>query len=111
MTSSQQLPGSYDDNNPASSGHSQESRTIPVVEEHLQIGKQVIESGKVNISKKVLEENYNSEIAVFKEEVIVERKPVDQYIEGDVPGIRLVGDTTIIPVIKEVVIKRLVCYS
>jgi len=37
----------------------------------------------------------------------VERKQIGQFVDGEAPGIRLVGDTTIIPVIKEVIVKRL----
>lgn len=79
---------------------------IPVVEEHLHIGTEIIETGKVHISKKVTETPYDAEIPVFKEEVIVEKKTINQFIDGDLPGIRLEGDTTIIPVLKEVVVKK-----
>jgi len=81
--------------------------TKQVIEEHLHIDKEVVETGKIHISKKVLEEDYSADIPVFKEEVMVERKPVNKYVDGELPGIRLDGDTTIIPVIKEVVIKRI----
>jgi uncharacterized protein (TIGR02271 family) len=83
------------------------SKVIPVVEEHLHIGTEIIETGKVHISKKVIEEPYDAELPVFKEEVIVEKKTINEYIDGEVPGIRLDGETTIIPVVKEVIIKRL----
>lgn len=84
-----------------------EQRVIPVIEEHLHVGTKTVETGRVHISKKVLTENYDAELLVLKEEVIVEKKPINQYIDGDAPGIRLDGDTTIIPVIKEVIVKRL----
>jgi uncharacterized protein (TIGR02271 family) len=83
------------------------SRVIPIVEEHLRVGTEVIETGKVHISKKVIEEPYDVELPVFKEEVIVEKKSINEYIDGEAPGIRLDGETTIIPVVKEVIIKRL----
>ena len=83
------------------------SKIIPVVQEHLHVGTKIVETGKVHISKKVLEEAYNADIPVFKEEVTVERRQIGQFIDGTVPGIRLDGDTTIIPIVKEVIIKRL----
>jgi len=83
------------------------STKIPVITEQLHISKQVVETGRVRVSKKVIKEEVNKDIPVLKEEVIVERKEINQYIDGAVPGIRMVGDTTIIPVVKEVVVKRL----
>jgi len=83
------------------------TEVIPVVEEHIRVGTKMVETGKVNISKKVLTETYAADIPVLKEEVIVEKKAINQYIDGEAPGMRLDGDTTIIPVIREVVVKRL----
>jgi uncharacterized protein (TIGR02271 family) len=80
---------------------------IPVIEEHIHIGTKTVETGKVNISKKVLTETYTAEIPVSKEEVIVEKKTINQYIDGEAPGMRLDGDTTIIPIVREVIVKRL----
>jgi uncharacterized protein (TIGR02271 family) len=80
---------------------------IPVVEEHIRVSTKIVETGKVNISKKVLTETYAADIPVLREEVIVEKKAINQYIDGEAPGMRLDGDTTIIPVIREVVVKRL----
>lgn len=51
-----------------------DEQTIPVVEERIQIETKMIETGKVNISKKVLTETYSADIPVLKEEVIVERR-------------------------------------
>ncbi|WP_345949246.1 YsnF/AvaK domain-containing protein [Mucilaginibacter sp. PAMB04274] len=83
------------------------TETIPVVKEHLHVGTKMVEAGRVNISKKVLTENYTADIPVLKEEVIVEKKAINQYIDGEAPSMRLDGDTTIIPVLREVMVKRL----
>lgn len=85
----------------------QSAKVIPIVEEHLHIGTEIVETGKVHISKKVTAEPYDAEVAVFKEDVVVEKKSINQFVEGDLPGIRLDGDTTIIPVLKEVIIKKI----
>lgn len=89
-----------------------QSLTIPVIEEQVHIGKQVIESGRVLISKKVLEEQTNIDIPVLHEEHDIERVPVNQYLNIDAapPAMRHEGDTIIIPVLREEVVmqKRLV---
>ena len=84
-----------------------DQRVIPVLEEHLRVGTTMRETGRVRVLKKVLIENYSADIPVLKEEVVVEKRPINQYIDGEAPGIRLEGDTTIVPVIKEVIVKRL----
>lgn len=84
-----------------------DGKIIPIMEEHLHVGTKMVETGRVHVSKKVLTENYDADLTILKEEVTVEKRPVNQYIDGDAPGIRLDGDTTIIPVIKEVIVKRL----
>jgi uncharacterized protein (TIGR02271 family) len=84
-----------------------EQRVIPVIEEQLIIRKEISEISKVSISKKVIEEQVDAEIKIFHEDVTIEKKAIDEYIEGELPEIRIEGETTIIPVIKEVIIKRL----
>jgi uncharacterized protein (TIGR02271 family) len=81
---------------------------INVIEEQIEVNKQVIEKGKVTVSKKVLEEDEKVDITVAREEVQVHKVPVNEYVES-VPEIRSEGNTTIIPVIKEVavVVKKL----
>ena len=69
--------------------------------------KKVIETGKVHVSKKITEIDFDAEMPLSKQEIIIERKPVELYIDGDMPGIRFEGDVTIIPVVKEVMVKRL----
>lgn len=82
---------------------------IPVIEERVQVGKKVVESGKVHISKSVSEQIESISIPVNHEEVQVERVAVNQYIESHPPPVRHEGDTMIIPVLQEVLVveKRL----
>ncbi len=80
---------------------------IQVIEEQLHIDKKVIETGKVLVSKKIIENNFDADMPLSKQEIIIERKPVELYIDGDMPGVRFEGDVTIIPVVKEVMVKRL----
>jgi uncharacterized protein (TIGR02271 family) len=83
------------------------ANVIPVIEEHLHIGTSLVETGRVHVSKKVIEEPYDANVSVLREEVTVETKAVNQFIEGEAPGTRQEGSTTIIPVLKEVLVKRL----
>ena len=69
--------------------------------------KTIVETGKGHISKKVITEDFLAEMTLKKQDIIVERREINKYIDGDMPGMRLEGDITIIPVIKEVMIKRL----
>ena len=82
---------------------------IPVIQEELLVGKKMVETGKVYISKKVYEEEFIQNEPVTSEEVIVERKEINQYIDVAPPAVRQEGDITIISVIKEVLVveKRL----
>lgn len=81
---------------------------IALVEERLKIDVRQVETGTVQIHKKVVSEEVTQEVPVVSEEVLVERKPINQYIEN-APAVRVEGDTTIISVVKEVLVveKRL----
>lgn len=81
---------------------------IALVEERLKIDVRQVETGTVQIHKKVVSEEVTQEVPVVSEEVLVERKPINQYVES-APAVRVEGDTTIISVVKEVLVveKRL----
>lgn len=88
-------------------GHNGEpSITIPVIEEQLVVGKKLIDTGKVIISKSVTEHNEAIDIPLMHESVCVEHIPVNQYVETE-PSIRYEGDTMIIPILREVLVKRI----
>lgn len=81
---------------------------IPLIEERLNIGVRRVETGTVQISKKVISQDVMQEVPVTQEEVLIEHFPLNQYVQV-APEVRYEGDTTIIPVIKEVLVveKRL----
>ncbi|WP_224999091.1 YsnF/AvaK domain-containing protein [Cesiribacter sp. SM1] len=85
-----------------------QSKTIPVIEEKVKVRKKVVETGSVHISKKVHEDEVDVEVPYVYEDVDVERIAINQYVDTPPPAIRQEGETTIIPVLKEVVVKRLV---
>lgn len=82
---------------------------VPVVEEHLRVGRREVEAGRVRFTKRVLEDEVVVDDAVVREEVEVVRVPVGRQVEAPVPT-REEGDTLIIPVLEEVLVveKRLV---
>lgn len=81
---------------------------ISVVEEQLHVGKKVVETGTVRISKTIHTEESLVEAPLVHDEVSVERVPMNTYIET-APEVRYEGDLMIIPVVQEVVVieKRL----
>lgn len=83
-----------------------QERVIPVIEESVHIDKKWVESGKINIVKSVTEQDEVIDIPLSHEEVNVERVEVNKYVDTLPPPVRYEGDTMIIPVLKEVVVKR-----
>ncbi len=85
------------------------SAVIPVIEEQVRISKELVDSGKVRISKKVTEHEESVNMQLMHEKTNIERVPVNQYVDSPPPPVRYEGDTMIIPVLKEVLVteKRL----
>lgn len=81
---------------------------IDLVEEKLNIDIQKVETGSVQVHKKIISENVTQEIPVTHEEVQVDHVAVNQYVDV-APQTRYEGNTTIISVVKEVLVveKRL----
>ena len=80
-----------------------EKMVIPVIEEEITVGKQVVEAGRVRISKRISEHEELVDVPLFREEVSVERVPINLFVEA-VPQVRQEGDTMIIPVVEEQII-------
>jgi uncharacterized protein (TIGR02271 family) len=80
-----------------------EKLVIPVIAEEIAVGKKVIESGKVRISKRISEHEELVDVPLFREEVRVERVPVNLFVEAP-PPVRQEGDTMIIPVVEEQIV-------
>jgi len=86
-----------------------EVERIALLAEELRIGKRTTIRGKVRVRTTVETVEELAEASLEQETVEVERVPIDEYIDA-VPQVRTEGDTTIIPVIEEVLVveKRLV---
>src|SRR4028118_116704 len=90
------LRQSFDANEPL-----RDSTVIPVIEEQLQVGKKVVETGSVRINKIVREEEVNVETPVVVEKLDIERIPINQYVESAPPAVRYEGDVMIVPILEE----------
>jgi len=86
-----------------------EKLVFPIIQEEAFLDKRVVETGKVRISKRISEHEQIIDEPLFREQVTVERVPVNQYVDL-MPQVRHEGDMMIIPVVQEqlVVQKRLV---
>jgi uncharacterized protein (TIGR02271 family) len=73
---------------------------IPVIQEQATVSKRIVETGKVRIAKHVREYEEIVDVPHFQEAVMVERVPIDRFIES-APEVRTEGDITIIPVVEE----------
>jgi uncharacterized protein (TIGR02271 family) len=80
-----------------------EKLTIPVIAEEITVGKQVVETGAVRISKRISEHEELVDVPLFREEVQVARVPVNLFVET-LPPVREEGDTMIIPVVEEQIV-------
>ena len=80
-----------------------------MVAEEILIGTEQVTRGVVRVHKHVVTEEKTVDAAVSAEEVVVERLPVNQLVEGAAPQVREENGTVIIPVLEEVLVveKRL----
>ena len=85
------------------------SRVIPIIHEQVTFDKRVVETGQVRIAKRTVEHEELVDVPLFREEVSVERIPINQFVE-EAPPVRQEGDTMIISVVEEQIVlqKRLV---
>ena len=90
--------------NPASTR--QEALSIPVIEERLEVGTRVAETGRgVRIHKTVTEQPVTIDERLAREEVEVRHVPVDRIVAADqAPATRYEGDTLVVPVLEEVLV-------
>jgi uncharacterized protein (TIGR02271 family) len=77
---------------------------IPVLEEQLKVGKKVIETAHVRLSKTVNESIESFEIPLKEEEIVVTRVPKNELVDTMPAALRYEGDVMIIPVLKEVAV-------
>jgi uncharacterized protein (TIGR02271 family) len=86
----------------------EEVAAIPLVEERLSIEKRQVEAGRLRVRISVKEREEQVPVSLSHDEVEVERIPKNVPL-SELPGVRIEGNTTVIPVVEEVVVveKRL----
>jgi uncharacterized protein (TIGR02271 family) len=76
---------------------------IPLIAEELEIGKRLVESGMVRVTKTVGQRAEVVRELLMSEHVEVERVPLDEIIATP-PPVRVEGDVTIIPIVEEILV-------
>lgn len=87
-------------------GSELETVTIPVVEEELKLGRETVETGRLQVRTVPEERTETIRAPLLRNQVDVERVPFDQEVT-QLPPIREEGETTVIPVVEERLVKRL----
>lgn len=84
----------------------QTGKVIPVIEEQVVIGTKRVEKASILIEKKVKTEEVSVDVPLTEESYDIRRIPKNDYLEN-IPEIWHDGDTTVIPVVKEVMVKKI----
>jgi uncharacterized protein (TIGR02271 family) len=81
---------------------------LPVIEEAIEVHTSPVEKGRVRIRKVVREREEVVDPPLLRDEVVVERVPINRVVEGPV-SVRSEEDTLIVPLLEEVLVveKRL----
>ncbi|WP_420153650.1 YsnF/AvaK domain-containing protein [Siphonobacter sp.] len=78
-----------------------------VIQERVNVDTETQETGRVTVTKRVHEHEERVELPLTQQQVKVERVAINQYIDTP-PAVRYEGETMIVPVVKEILVKRLV---
>ncbi len=85
----------------------QKDVVIPVIEETVSIEKKMAETATVKITKEVTETNEAIDVNLLNDDYLIEHVAINKYADNEAPTVRQEGDTMIVPVLKEVLVKRL----
>lgn len=77
--------------------------TIPVIQEQVRVDREVVETGRVSVQKRVHEETQMLNLPTLHQSVDIERLPINRVVE-QAPEARYEGDVLVIPVVREEVI-------
>ena len=76
---------------------------IPLLAEEVAVAKQVIETGRVQVSRVTHEREQLIDELLAHETVEIDRTPISRHVET-MPAIREEGDTVVIPIVEEVLV-------
>jgi uncharacterized protein (TIGR02271 family) len=77
---------------------------IPVIQETASVHKEIIETGKVRVRKKVREERAMVNLPIINESYDITRVPAHSVHDTPPPAMRYEGEVMIIPVVKEITV-------
>jgi len=82
---------------------------IPVIAEELNVETHRVDRGRVRVNKRIESHEEVVDTPLVREEVVVERVPINTLVEGEAPAIRDEDGVLIIPLVEEVTVveKRL----
>jgi uncharacterized protein (TIGR02271 family) len=84
---------------------SENELNIPVVQEKVEVGRKVVDTGRgVRLTKKVTEREETVDPPLMQEELTVERVPIDRLVTGPEPTQHYEGETLVVPVLEEVLV-------
>jgi uncharacterized protein (TIGR02271 family) len=81
-----------------------EELVIPVAIEELHVQKRHVVRGVVHVDTRVETSEQTVDEPLLREEVVVERTPIDKEIHGQIPKVQEKNGTLVIPVIEEVLV-------
>ena len=76
---------------------------IPLLAEEVAIAKQVVETGRVQVSRVTHEQEQLIDELLAHETVEIDRTPIGRQIDA-MPAVRDEGDTIVIPIVEEVLV-------
>lgn len=81
----------------------------PIAQEELSVHSRVVETGRVQIKKQSSQHEEIVDEPILREQVAIERVPINRVCEGPAPSSRYVGEVFVIPILEEVLMveKRL----
>lgn len=79
---------------------------IPLIAEQLAIGKRVVQTANVRVSKRAKVRDQLVDMALRRDEVVIERVQVNRLVDAPIAS-RQEGDVTIVPIYEEVLVTRL----
>src|SRR5689334_16099449 len=77
--------------------------SVPVIEEELTVAKRQVAKGTVRVEVRTETLQNEVPLTVSKDAVAVSRVPIDRPVDAP-PPIRTEGDTTIVPILEEVIV-------
>src|SRR5215831_6565120 len=78
-----------------------DSTTLPLLAEELSVSKETVETGRVRVATRTREREALIDEDLARERVEIETVPIGSRIDA-MPEVRQEGDTTIIPVVEEI---------